>query len=60
MRTFVIRIWHAADEEPSEGLRGTVHDVATGEGKPFVSGAQLLSLLATGVGRPVEQEEPAT
>lgn len=46
MRTFVVRIWHAPDGESSVGLRGTVHDVRTGEERPFVSGEDLLALLA--------------
>lgn len=46
MRTFVVRIWHAADGESPIGLRGTVRDVRTGEERPFVSGEDLLALLA--------------
>lgn len=53
MSTFVVRVWSPA---PGEGvaypaaLRGTVHDIRSGTGRPFRSSEELLAFLTAGLG----------
>ena len=45
MRTYVVRIWVPAEDEPAEELRGTVFDVSAGTERTFAGHANLLDTL---------------
>lgn len=53
MSTFVVRVWSPAPGEGvayPTGLRGTVHDIRSGTGRPFSSSQELLAFLTAGLG----------
>ncbi len=48
MKTFIVRIWRETTEVPHD-LRGTVHDVESGDRHMFQSPTELLNLLRPSV-----------
>lgn len=50
MRTYVVKVWVPAGDEPPQELRGTVFDVSAGTERTFAGQADLIAVLRGGTG----------